>query len=468
MADSSVKYYTMHIPDRFNFVEQLFKQSANYLFNTALIDTTQSWTYQELETRVKSLSTWLTNSGVRPEERVAIVLKDSADTAAILLAVMYSGMVAVPIDPRSSLTNIRYCVDHSGARLVIKENDLEIGGVDKTDMCNQYGHELACAYSSHRDSACIFMYTSGTTGHPKAVVHCHRALITIGTRYGVDGIGVKHNDVMFGAPKLFFSFGLLSLWTALTAGASLVLNPGIFIPGTVAEMIVKFGVTIMTAVPVLYGKLLEQPLVGHQLRLCLSGGDRLPESVCHLWLEKTQIHLRNIYGSTETGTAFMYNSGNATPGSIGQPIAGYELDVRDEQLWVRAPSAGLCYWHDKYWSERQFGEWMPTGDIVSQDAQGNYYFLGRVSDVIKVNGNYVDLGKIEQAVMSVPGVQEAVVIGKTDKLGHARLKSYIVTVPTQQVTPVDILKHVKEFEILDQLPRTETGKIQRYKLREGM
>ena len=457
----------MHIPDQFNFVEQLFKQSANHLFDTALIDTTQTWTYQELETRVKSLSTWLTNLGVRPEERVAIVLKDSADTVAILLAVMYSGMVAVPIDPRSSLTNIRYCLDHSGARLVIKENDLEISGVDKTDMCDQYSHELARAYLSHRDSACVFMYTSGTTGHPKAVVHRHATPYIIGTQGG-KSIGFTKIDRSYSAAKLFYSFGMFNLWNTLFAGASTVLHPGIFIPNTISSLLVEHRVTLTIMVPVLYSKMLEQNLDGHCLRLCLAGADKLPDATHFQWHKKTNVFIQNIYGSTEIGAACLHNVGSAPPSSIGKPIPGYQVKIVDNQLWIKASTAGLFYWHNKYWSEKQFSEWMPTGDIVNKDAQGNYYFLGRVSDVVKVNGNYVDLGKIEQAVMSVPGVQEAVVIGKTDKLGHARLKSYIVTVPTQEVTSVDILKHVKEFEIIDQLPRTETGKIQRYKLRDRM
>ena len=239
-----------------------------------------------------------------------------------------------------------------------------------------------------------------------------------------------------------------------------MLNPGIFIPSTVAEMIVKFRVTVTTAVPVLYGKLLEQPLDGHGLRLCLSGGDRLPDTVCNRWLYKTGVNLQNIYGSTETGTAFMYNQNNV-PGSIGKPIAGYDVEIRDEQLYVRAPSAGLCYWYDKHWSERQFGEWMPTGDIVSQDTDGNYYFLGRASDVVKVNGKFVDFSSIEQAVMSIGGVQEAVVVGRMDDAGQAHIKAYVVPVPGQELAQVNIRKHVKELEIIDQLPRTENGKVQR-------
>jgi acyl-coenzyme A synthetase/AMP-(fatty) acid ligase len=464
----------MNIPEHFNFVEHVLSMTPARADHPALFDSTHALTYSQLDQRIRSLAQGLKNHGLRREERVAIILKDSCDTAAVILAVMYAGMVAVPLDPRSSPSNLKYCVEHSGASLVIAETDLcllfanQVTIVSRDEIPAWFACSALAPVRTHRDSACIFMYTSGTTGHPKAVVHCHGALITIGTLYGTDAIGVRSADRLFSAPKLFFSFGLLSLWTVLTAGASLVLNPGIFIPSTVAELIVKFKVTITTAVPVLYGKLLEQSLTGHQLRLSLSGGDRLPESICHRWLQKNNVHLRNIYGSTEAGTAFMYNYEDTVPGSIGRPIAGYELLIRDEQLWVRAPSAGLCYWHDTHWSKQQFGEWMPTGDIVSKDAQGNYYFLGRASDVVKVNGKYVDLGKIEQAVMSVCGVQEAVVVGKMSMDGHTRLKAYVVAVPGHAIVDVDIQKHVNELAIIDQMPRTENGKIQRYKLRSQM
>jgi benzoate-CoA ligase len=457
----------MNIPEHFNFVNQLFKQSTNHLFDIALIDATQTWTYQDLEKRVKSLSTWLTGLGVRPEERVAIVLKDSADTAAILLAVMYSGMVAVPIDPRSSPTNIKYCLEHSGARLVITEDDSNINGVTKTEMCKQYNHAMATAYSSHCDSACVFMYTSGTTGHPKAVVHRHATPYIIGTQGG-KSIGFTKNDRSYSAAKLFYSFGMFNLWNTLFAGASTVLHPGIFVPSTISSLLIRHQVTLTVMVPVLYSKLLEQTLDGNCLRLCLAGADKLPDATYTRWHEKTNVFIQNIYGSTEIGAACLHNSGDAPPTSIGKSVPGYQVKIIDDQLWIKASTAGLCYWHDKYWSEQQFGEWMPTGDIVSKDDQGNYYFLGRASDVVKVNGKYVDLGKIEQAVMSIPGVQEAVVVGKMATDGHTRLKAYVVAVPGQAIPNVDIQKHVNELSIIDQMPRTENGKIQRYKLRAQM
>jgi benzoate-CoA ligase len=463
----------MNIPTQFNFVQHILSKTPERAAQPALFDLTHQLNYSELDSRVRVLATGLHAQGLRKEERVAVILKDSCDTAALILSIMYGGMVAVPLDPRSSRSNLEYCIRHSGANLVIAEDDMcatfehVCPVVSRTDMETWGSLDPSSPVQTHQDSACIFMYTSGTTGHPKAVVHRHGALFAIGTLYGVNGVGILPTDRMFSAPKLFFSFGLLSLWTALTAGASLVLNPGIFMPGTVSEIIIRFQVTVTTAVPVLYGKLLEQQLSGHCLRLCLSGGDRLPDTVCNRWFDKTGVRLKNVYGSTETGTAFMYNQDDV-PSSIGKPIKGYDVEIRDEHLYVRAPSAGLCYWHDKHWSERQFGEWMPTGDIVSRDSSGNYYFLGRASDVVKVNGKYVDLGSIEQAVMTVQGVQEAVVVGKMDDVGQAHVKAYVVPTPGHQIAQADIRNHVREMEIIDQLPRTENGKVQRYKLRAQM
>ena len=252
------------------------------------------------------------------------------------------------------------------------------------------------------------------------------------------------------------------------AGATVVLYPGLFMPAAVASLLVTHGVSLTVMIPVLYGLLSKQNLQGHKLRVSLSGADRLTETVSNSWLNACGVRINNIYGSTEIAGCVTYNSGSAPPHSIGQVITGHEIDIREGQLWIKAPTAGLCYWHDKHWSERQFGEWMPTGDCVEQDQQGNLYFLGRMNDVIKVNGNFVDLGAIEQKIMGLPGVQESVVVGQLLNDGHARLKAFVVPVPGQTVEPAGVHRYVKELEFVDSMPRTENGKIQRYKLRNQM
>lgn len=457
----------MHnIPETFNFVQQLFKQAdPNCL---AVVDPTQQLSYQELEHRVQVLASWLTCLGLQPEQRVALVLKDSVDTVALLLAIMYAGMIAVPLDPRAKLDSLLYCIKHSGSRIVIKEDDLDLpldNVVNRSLMF--YQHPPMQAVECHRDGACVFMYTSGTTGHPKAVVHRHATPYLIGTCTG-PALGYHSQHKTFSAAKLFYSFGMFNLWNTLFANACVVLTPGIFVPSSIAKLIIEHQVTLTVMVPVLYAKLAEQNLKGHALQHSLSGADRLTAAVYKKWQDTTGISLHNIYGSTEIATACLYNPGDAPLHSVGRPLPGYEIDVRNHQLFIKASTAGLCYWHDKHWSEQQFGEWMPTGDIVELDKAGNVYFLGRQSDVIKVNGQFVDLAAVEQALLSLPGIAETVVVGKTDDHGHARLKAYIVAQHTQSVPWDKVKSHVKEYAVIDQLPRTDNGKIQRYKLRNQM
>jgi benzoate-CoA ligase len=454
------------IPDQFNFVVELFKTSNPAAI--AIEDAEQVWTYAELEQRVGQLAAWLQALGIQPEQRVAIVMKDSAETVALMLAVIYGGMVAVPLDPRANKDSLCYCIQHSGAVMVVKENDLELGlDYSMNKSLISYEHAPVAGYKSHRDAACIFMYTSGTTGHPKAVVHRQATPYIIGTVTGPH-LGYTSKDRTFNAAKLFYSFGMFNLWATLFAGATVILHPGIFVPTTIANLVVSKQVTFLIMIPVLYGKLSEQNLQGHCLRKCISGADKLSATIYDRWKTITGIDIHNLYGSTEIAGALAYNSGDAPVHSIGRVIPGYEIDIRDGHLYIQAPTAGLYYWHDKHWSAKQFGEWMPTGDIVEQDQAGNLYFLGRASDVIKVNGNYVDLSAIEQALLNIPGVQETVVVGQVQDNGHARLKAYIVPTPDQTVSHELVHQHVKEMAIIDQLPRTQTGKIQRYKLRAKM
>ncbi len=455
-----------NIPDQFNFVAELFK-TANPAA-TAIEDAEQAWTYGELEQRVSQLAAWLRAQGVQPEQRVAIVMKDSVETAALILATIYGGMVAVPLDPRANKDPLRYCIQHSGAVMVVKEDDLDLGldhCVNRSLM--SYNHSPVPAYNSHRDSACVFMYTSGTTGHPKAVVHRQATPYILGKVTGPH-LGYSSQDRTFNAAKLFYSFGMFNLWNTLFAGGTVILHPGIFVPDTMANLLVTKQVTFLLLVPVLYSKLSEQNLQGHCLRKCIAGADKLTATIHSRWKTVTGVDIHNLYGSTEIAGAITYNDGTAPVHSIGKVIPGHEIDIRDGHLYIQAPTAGLCYWHDKHWSAKQFGEWMPTGDIVEQDQAGNLYFLGRASDVIKVNGNYVDLSAIEQALLNIPGVQETVVVGQMQDNGHARLKAYIVPVPDQTVSHELVRQHVKEMAIIDQLPRTQTGKIQRYKLRAEM
>lgn len=453
------------LPENYNFVAHVLDCADPAA--VAMSDPTQTITYGQLLDRVQRMAYYFHFKGLKTEQRVAIVRRDGVDTATMILAVMYYGAVAVPLDPRSTPANLDYCLKHCGASVVLDED------TDVSQMIDR--DHILQRKSTHRDSAAIFMYTSGTTGHPKAVVHRQATPWIIGITAGQRTLDLQPSDVTFATAKLFFSFGLFNLWNTLVAGASVYFNPGISMPGTLAEIVRGRKPTVMISVPVLWGKLARQDIAGNQLRLCLSGGDRLPETLCQQWQERTGLSLNNLYGSTETGTAFTYNDGlGNSPGSIGRAVEGYDLEIRDSQLWVRAPSAGLCYWHDQYWSARQFGEWMPTGDIVSQDEQGYYHYLGRASDVIKVNGRYVDLGAIEHMMLSYPGVTEAVVVGKQDDNGQARMKAYVVT--DAEIDPSALRNYVRinstdfprEIKLVESLPRTDTGKVQRYKLRQLM
>ena len=453
------------IPEQFNFVEQLFAQADPAAL--AVIDQNTSLTYQELYQLMCKLGAWLESMHLHPEQRVGMIMKDSAETLALLLAIMHAGMIAVPLDARASTKHLEHCIRHSGCRVVVKDDDVvlsaELPTVNRS-LINLH-HTPARAAATHKDSACVFMYTSGTTGNLKAVVHVHASLYTIGT-VTAPHIGYTSSDRTFISAKLHYSFGMFNAWCTLFTGGTLILHPGLFIPSAAAKLIVKHQVSIFLSVPVLYNLLSVQDLEGHNIRKCICSADRLNTHTYHKWLSKTGVPLYNLYGITEIGGAVTYNSGNAPVHSIGRVIPSTDIRIENEQLYIKAPTVGLCYWHDKAASHEKFGTWMPSGDIVEQDTEGNLYFVSRANDVIKVNGKFVDVGVIEQQLQTVPGVQDAVVVGKQDHNGHTRLRAFIVPLQGQAVDQSLCVSQVHDIALLDQLPRTENGKIQRYKLRE--
>lgn len=467
----------MNIPTDFNFVQEVFK---NHNTNTlAFKDPDVAVTYDQLTNQVPSMARALTRLGLHKEQRVALVLNDSVHTAMLMLAVMYAGMVAVPLNPRSSVDNLRHCLTHSGSSLIIVEDDL-VNNFPDLPVVAKHMTQAWCSgpalqpVSMHKDSAAFFLYTSGTTGHPKAVVHSHANAYTVGFRGGIETFGYTSTDLSYSTAKLFFAFGLFNFFSTLVSGCATFFNPAISRPSAMSMILEHQKPSIVLSVPALWGMLLKENFDNANLRMCLSSGDQLPQSLYDAWKNKTGIGLQNLLGNSETCCVITNNSAGV-PNSIGVPVAGHEIKIMDDQLWIKSPSAGLCYWHDKEWSAKQFGEWMPTGDRVTQDSQGYLYHQGRIGDSIKVNGSFVNTVNIENAILKYPGIVEAAVVGSQDAIGHTRLKAFVVA-EHASIDMQDLGKYlrqnttetVRDIQLVAQLPRTENGKIQRYKLREQM
>jgi len=348
------------------------------------------------------------------------------------------------------------------------------------------------------DEVAFWLYTSGSTGDPKGVKHVHSSLMATARLFGQGILGIREDDVVHSASKLFFAYGLGNAMTfPLSVGATAALWPHRPSPEGVFEMMRRHRPTIFYGVPSLYTALLSHQEIcrgagSDRLRVCVSAGEALPAHIGERWRELVGVDVLDGIGSTELLQTFLSNRpGDIRYGSTGKPVPGYEARIVDEsghelgtdeigELIVRGPSAGEGYWNQRAKSRRTFvGEWTHTGDKYRRDKDGYYYYCGRTDDMFKVSGMWVSPFDVEAALVSHEAVLEAAVIGKEDADGLIKPKAFIVLKNgfVADESLMETLKsHVKQqagpwkfprwIELRETLPRTATGKIQRFILRD--
>jgi 4-hydroxybenzoate-CoA ligase len=347
------------------------------------------------------------------------------------------------------------------------------------------------------DEVAFWLYSSGSTGAPKGTKHVHSSLRATAETYGAQVLGIRADDLVFSAAKLFFAYGLGNALTfPMSVGACAALLPDRPTPDAVLAVMRVHRPTIFCGVPTLYAALLAHPDLSRgagsdRLRICVSAGEALPEHVGARWSEVVGADILDGIGSTEMLHIFLSNRpGMLRNGTSGVAVPGYELRVVDEQerevgtgeigeLLVRGPSAAEGYWNQREKSRRTFqGEWTRTGDKYVRDADGFYRYQGRTDDMFKVSGIWVSPFEVEAALMAHPAVQEAAVVGREDADGLVKPMAFLVLKPGQRadVALLEALKaqvqqragawkYPRWLEVVEELPKTATGKIQRFKLR---
>jgi benzoate-CoA ligase len=358
------------------------------------------------------------------------------------------------------------------------------------------GRDDVPAAPTTSDDACFWLYSSGSTGMPKGTVHVHGSMILTAELYARPVLGIREDDVVFSAAKLFFAYGLgNALSFPLSVGATTVLMAERPTPASVFKRIVEKKPTIFYGVPTLYAALLADPTFPkkgeHALRVCTSAGEALPPQIAKNFIEKTGAEVLDGIGSTEMLHIFLSNRpGDVRFGTTGRAVPGYELKLVDEagdpvkqgelgELQIRGTTSASQYWNNRAKSRATFvGEWTKSGDKYSQDKDGYYVYGGRSDDMLKVSGIYVSPAEVEAALVSHEAVLEAAVVGAEDESKLVKPKAYIVL--KQGQAPSDKLaqalqQHVKDklapykyprwIEFIGDLPKTATGKIQRFKLR---
>ncbi|HEY8091885.1 MAG TPA: benzoate-CoA ligase family protein [Polyangiaceae bacterium] len=477
----------------------------------AFVDDTRTLTYAELADGVSRAGSTLLSLGVQPEQRIALCMHDSVDFPCVFWGAIRAGVVPVPLNTLLTTDDYAFMLADSRARALVVSDALH----DKVAP--------AAAASPHRprvvrtselpsllaaaspslppaatcaDDVAFWLYSSGSTGAPKGALHLHSHLRATATLYGEGVLGVRDDDVVFSAAKLFFAYGLGNAMTfPLHAGATAVLLAERPTPAAVMRTLKAHRATLFCGVPTLFASILADASLGPdagsaRLRASISAGEALPRHVGERWRERFGTDILDGIGSTEMLHIFLSNRhGDVRYGTSGKPVPGYDVKLVDDagepvpdgeegSLWVRGPSACAGYWNQREKSLATFhGPWTRTGDRYVRDADGYYTYAGRADDMLKVGGIWVSPFEVESALSSHEAVLEAAVVGHEDDEGLVKPRAYVVlkakgggdalaeelkAFVKGRLAPY---KYPRWIVFVDELPKTATGKIQRFRLR---
>ena len=483
---------------------------------TAFIEGGRSLTYGQLAEQSGRMPDLLARIGLGIEDRVAMLVLDVIEFPVIFWGAMKAGVVPVAINTLLSSEQYRYILADSRAKAlfisaplldVVKPilHDLPhlraifvVGGEDPVGV--PFGPALDAAIAgpvTHvgPDETAFWLYSSGSTGNPKGVRHVHSAPKATADTFGAQVLGIREDDVVYSAAKFFFAYGMgNALFFPLSVGATTVILPGRPTPDAVFQIMQAHRPTIYCGVPTLYAAMLASIGTGavpgaDRLRLAVSAGEALPTEIGNKWTQLTGTEILDGVGSTEMLHIFLSNApGDVAYGTSGVAVPGYEIrlvdtdgaDVPDEEigeLLVNGPSAAEGYWNQREKSRATFeGAWTRTGDKYYRRADGRLVYCGRTDDMFKVSGQWVSPFEVEQALASHPDVLEAAVVPAMDDDQLEKPKAFVVPNEGAQIDTAVLQDHVKQavglhkyprwIEVRDDLPKTATGKIQRFKLRD--
>ena len=492
--------------------------AAHRAAKIAYVDERGRYTYAELAERVSRCANALLDSGLERGQRLALCLLDTIDFPTCFLGAVKAGIIPIPLSTLSTAADFAAILKDSRPHAAIVSSDIkpvfdhaaalaQWNGrtyISEGDFSNNTLHAKMVASAdaptaeTTPDDVCFWLYSSGSTGKPKGVIHRHDSLLQTAELYGQGVLGIKEQDVIFSAPKLFFAYGLGNALTfPLSVGATTILFSGRLTPAVVSAILREHRPTIFFGVPTLFNALLasgELPKKGeHALRFCVSAGEALPEKVGLAWRERTGIDIVDGIGSTEMLHIFVSNRpGEVRYGTTGRIVPCYRVRLVDEsdntvspgelgELQVSGPSAAVGYWENPDATRATFVDnCVRTGDKFKQTPQGDFVHCGRTDDMLKVGGIYVSPLEVEEALLAHEAILEAAVIGAPDEMGLVKPKAFLVLRQGIEVNQ-ELINAIQQFvkgrlapykyprwiEVVSALPKTATGKIRRYALRQG-
>ncbi len=507
----------------------------------AFVEEGRTTTYAELADRTSRVAAAIRGLGVEVEQRVMLCLHDTADFVAIFFGAIRAGAVPVPVNTLLTTEDYAFMLEDSRARLVFVSDalldklqpalarmvksprvvivkspaftgprDLTLSSspgetrVSRTTLQLEFEAVVAATKPSEEvaqttsDDVAFWLYSSGSTGAPKGAMHLQSHLAHAAALYGRGVLGMREDDVVFSAAKLFFAYGLGNAMTfPLHVGATSVLMAERPTPAAVMRTLAKHEPTIFCGVPTLYASMLADRSLADakgssKLRVSISAGEALPKHTGESWRARFGTDILDGIGSTEMLHIFLSNRlGDVRYGTSGKPVPGYDVKIVDDSgepapdgeegsLWVRGPTSSVAYWNQREKSLATFhGPWTRTGDRYVRDQDGYYTYAGRSDDMLKVGGIWVSPFEVESALSEHEAVLEAAVVGHPDGEGLVKPRAFVVLAEGQvgsETVALELQAFVKSklamykyprwIEFVSELPKTATGKIQRYKLRE--
>jgi benzoate-CoA ligase family protein len=526
------------MPQLFNACEYLLDRRLDEGdgSRTAVTGVAGDLSYAVLHDQVRRTAASLRALGLQPEQRVLMLMADSPQFVVVYLAAMRMGAIPVPVSTMLKADGVAELLQDSRARFLAVTREFaataaaaaaqapELTGILADDPLtggtltggtltggtltggNQPGsrvpvHLLGAlaagppddrVYPTTADSPAFWLYTSGTTGQPKAAMHRHGAIKVVCETYGVQVLGIRPGDRCLSAAKAFFAYGLgNSLLFPLSVGACAVLEPAPSRPGLIADAAQKHGATLFFAGPTFFANMLAAGLAADALagvRLAASAGEALPASLYQRWTSHFGVDILDGIGMTEMLHIFLSNRpGQVRPGTTGMAVPGYDLRVLDESgqevprgmpgtLFVRGDSTATGYWQ-RYDASRQVfqGQWLRSGDTYIQDDDGYYACLGRTGDMLKASGIWVSPAEVEARLLAHQAVAQAVVVAAPDREGLEKPVAYVILEAGQTATEDELIefcrqalpsfKRPRKIVFVGGYPTTATGKIRRVELR---
>jgi benzoate-CoA ligase family protein len=509
-----------------NIVDYLLERctAPGYATRPYIVAPDGAWSYGDLSERVGKIANTLKLLGVQPGQRVLFSAVDGIDFPALLLAIMKIGAVGLPINTYLKPHDYQYFIADSGTQVVIVDHLLvpaieqirpTIPGVRHVIVLRSpvAGYPLLDELIAAQPAECesfplapddmaFWLYSSGSTGMPKGVVHTGNHMFWATELFGLGALGVHADDVILSPPKMYFAFGLGNqVYFPIRAGAQVVVNPETITPQRIWDLWLEHRPTVVFGVPTLFAGMLRlvDEQIGQErareacarLRLCVSGGEILPHSLMQRWRECTGIDVLDGVGTTEMTHMFIVNRpGCPVPGSCGRLVPGFRAEVvsDDDQpvkkgeignLRMFGPTAAREYWNKPEKTAVTMAKGgVLTGDKVYEDEDGNFFLVGRADDMLRVGGIWVSPAEVESIIAQHTGVLECAVVGHLDDESMIKPKAFVVPRhrgSDRKQLAAELRAHVREhlahikcprwFEIVDELPKTSTGKIQRFRLR---